>query len=435
MDEERRILRNGAVLAEGNVITEMGQLRDFKRGSSADIEIDAHDGLILPGFVNVHTHIAMTICKGLAEESSPARSSLYELMFPINNFLSKDDFYTMALIGGLQLLNFGSTCIGEIAVSAESAAKALDQIGLRAVVSELVYDVDLLKLRDGVYEYSSDRGDRTLKEAVRIVDMFSDGNRIKGAFGPLAPDMCTRDLLKKLVEIAQERNRLIKMHVAQSQVEMQQVNRMHNMRPVEYLHELGILSPRFIATHCVHVNNDEIRLLGQTKTNIAHCPWMIATRGMSAPLLQFLDERINVGMGTDNFFGDMLDCMRLAALVARIRTNQGSRPTPAELLEIATIRGAKALGMEREIGSIEVGKKADIIVVGVKKLHLAPDLNMISNLVHYGNGGDVESVIVDGRVLKEDGVVKSTNVTESLFRGQKTAERVWAKFNEFYGKK
>jgi 5-methylthioadenosine/S-adenosylhomocysteine deaminase len=435
MDEKRRIIKEGAVLVQDNIITEVGKMDEVKRNYSVDVEIDADGGLILPGFINIHTHVAMTICKGLAEESSPERSSLYELMFPINNFLSKDDFYSMALIGSSQILNFGTTCVAENAVSAESVARAIDQTGLRAVISELVYDVDLLKLRDGIYEYSPERGEKTLKEATRIVDILESDGRIRGVFGPLAPDMCTQDLLKKLLRVARERNKMVTMHVAQSQVEMQQMNKMYGMRPVEYLYRLGILSKYFVATHCVNVNDDEIQLLKETGTNIAHCPVMIATRGMTAPLLQFLDAGINVGMGTDNFFGDMLDCMRLATLIARIRSGQGSRPTPMKVLETATINGARALGLENEIGSIEIGKKADIITVDMKKPHLAPKLNYVSNLIHYGNGGDVKTVIVDGRILKKNGIITSIDLVKVLAESQKTAEEVWRRFYEFYGKK
>jgi 5-methylthioadenosine/S-adenosylhomocysteine deaminase len=305
---------------------------------------------------------------------------------------------------------------------------------LRAVVSEMVNDADLLEIRKGNYRFDTKIGESLLKKNVDLIEKWHGrGNgRIRCHFGPHAPDTCSPWLLKEIKALAEKMDLGITIHIAQSPGEVEQVVRREGKRPVEYLEAADFLGPRVIGGHCVHLDQKEIDILGRTRTHVSHNAAINARRGFIAPIRALKDAGANIGVGSDNMSEDMFEVMRIALLVGRIKTGNYEAFMPQDVMEMATRNGAKALGLGKEIGSLEKGKKADVILMDLKKPHLVPLMNVMGNIVHTGLSSDVDAVIVDGQILMEGREVKTLNEEEVLIRAQKTTERLWEEFFRKY---
>ncbi|MFN8558129.1 MAG: amidohydrolase family protein [Dehalococcoidia bacterium] len=220
------------------------------------------------------------------------------------------------------------------------------------------------------------------------------------------------------------------MHLAQSRAELEQVRNLHPGTSAEYLKEYGFVGPDVIAAHWSFCNGDDIALLADTNTSIAHCPTSSSRRGTSggAPIPQIEDAGVNISLGTDNMSEDMFEALRFGLMLNRGKRGNGERPAPADLFRWATRNGARALGREDDLGSLEPGKKADLCIVNVRKAHLTPMLNPLATLVHYGQGSDVEAVMVDGAVM-QDGKVLTMNEDDVIRNAQEAAAAAWKRFH------
>ena len=246
-----------------------------------------------------------------------------------------------------------------------------------------------------------------------------DNGRIRCHLGPHAPDTCSPRLLLEIKALAEKMDLGITMHIAQSSGEVEQVLKREGKRPAEYLEAVGFLGPRVIGGHCVHLSAAEIEILGRTRTHVSHNAAINARRGFIAPIRALKDAGANIGVGSDNMSEDMFEVMRIALMVGRIKTGNYASFLPQDVLEMATRNGAKALGLEKEIGALEKEKKADVILIDLKKPHLVPLMNVMGNLVHTGLASDVDTVIVDGQILMEGREVKTVKEEEILIRARR----------------
>jgi len=204
------------------------------------------------------------------------------------------------------------------------------------------------------------------------------------------------------------------------------VKRLYGKTPVEHLHSLGVLGENLLAAHCIHADDGDLRLIRESGMGILYCPRPYLANGVTVPLARWLDAGIPVGLGTDNVYHSMWETMRAAFYAARTRAAGGeAAPSFYDLLELATIRGAEVLGMEGEIGSIEVGKRADLQLIDLRDPHLTPTVDLTSSLVLYGSTSSVETVLVDGRVVKEAGAVTTVDADLCLTQAQELCEEVW----------
>jgi 5-methylthioadenosine/S-adenosylhomocysteine deaminase len=238
--------------------------------------------------------------------------------------------------------------------------------------------------------------------------------------------------LEEIRSLAEKMNVGITIHIAQSPGEVEQVIKREGKRPVEYLDSVGFLGPRVIGGHCVHLSQAEIDILGRTRTQVSHNAAINARRGFIAPIRALKDAGANIGLGSDNMSEDMIEVMRIALMVGRIKTGNYAAFMPRDVMEMATQNGANALGLGKEIGSLEKGKKADVILLDLKKPHIVPLINIMGNIVHTGLSSDVDTVIVDGQILMEGREVKPIKEEEVLMRAQKTTERLWEEFFRKY---
>ena len=434
VDPNRTIYQNGAIAwDESGTLVAVG-LSDDLCASYPDATVtDATGKVAFPGFVNVHTHTVLTMLRGLAEDLGP--HSLYGQMFPMKSILTPEDRYTMGLLGCVEGLRFGTTTITENYEGSTDVAPAIEQLGMRGVISEIVNDVVMTDIRRGIYRFSEEQADHQLQRSLDQIETWhgaADG-RIICQVSAHAPDTCSREVLQRMVDISEERDLGRHIHLAQTPNEVSQVELLHGMRSAELLDATGFLSPRTIAAHCIHIQPHEIEMIGRSGTTIAHCAVINGKRGKAAPIMGLEAAGANIALGSDNMSEDMVDVARHAMYTNRIREGIGVLPSSHDVIEWLTINGARAVGLEDKIGSLEVGKQADITVVDFRKPHLAPVFDPVANFAHNGIGADVEMVFVGGRKIVSDSEIQTVDTSEVIREAQLRAEDFWGRFEDQFG--
>ena len=428
-DSRKRILKPGALAIKEDRILDVGPQKELLETYPDFKKMDVREKAVLPGLINLHTHTALTVLRGVAEDAGI--QSLFKQMFPMTDLMTGQDRYTMALLGSLEALKSGATCIVENFHGMDDIVEAVEKIGVRAVVSEIVNDADLLDIRKGMYRFDRRLGEKLLKKGVDLVEKWhgKHNGRILCHLSPHAPDTCSPELLREIKKMSEKLKVGITLHLSQSPSEVEQVLSREGKRSVEYLESVEMLGPAVVAGHCVHLDQKEIEILGKTRTNVAHNAAINARRGWIAPITALKRAGANIGLGTDNMSEDMVEVMRVALMVGRIKTSDYSAMMPEDVFRMATTDSARALGLEREVGSLEPGKKADLVIIDMAKPHLVPLVNLIANFVHTGMASDVDTVIVDGRILMEGRIVKTVDEKEVMAEAQKTTERLWAEYD------
>ena len=436
MGPERRIIKNGSVVIEGKTIVEVGKAESLKRKYKADREIEAKGRLVLPGFINVHHHTqsSTTLGRGYHMENP---GTLYTMNMPMKELTPDEDRYYLGMAAILADLRMGVTFDADQDFREENIARAMADTGMRARLCEYLHSVDFQKtMREGRKVFDAEVEESTLKRGLKFIndwDGKADG-RITCDLAPHATDTCTPELLERVREYADKRGKMITIHLAQIPEEVEEIKKRYGKTPVEYLKDTGTLGPDCYAAHCIYVTDNDIKILAETGTKICHCALGMSLAGGTAPLIPWLEAGITVGLGLDDR-PDMIRYMQATLTVAAYRKTvhaQGYRPSAQKVLELATIEGAKVLGLEKEIGSLEPGKKADIILVDMRKPHLTPSIDPVANLVYLANGNDVETVVIDGRIVVEGGKIQTVDEMEMLRRAQEAGERA---FERIYKKR
>lgn len=429
MNPERDIIDCGAIAIKGNKIVGVSSTDDFQGKVNAKTTVNMAGKMVLPGFINTHSHTVLTVLRGEAEDKGG--NALYGLMAPSNKILAENQnmIYPLSMLGFSELVKFGSTTVVENHRHMENIAPAARDIGVRGVLSEISNDADLVKLYDDVYEYSSDIGEQSLQRGVDLVEKWhgQENGRIICQLSPHAPDTCSPNFLREISEEARRLDVGTTTHVGQKQLEIDQVKKMWGCGSVEALAETGILGPKFIGAHCILISEDEIKLMAESGATIAHNPAIAAKRGHTAPAAEIHDVGGNVTLGTDNMHGNIIEAMKFGVHCARVRTGDGEKWQPMEVLEMLTLNGAKAIGKEDELGSLEKGKIADIIAVDLNQPHLYPLINPIGSFIHNAIGSDVQWVMINGNVVVEDGELLTVDEKQVLKEAQNAADFTWRK--------
>lgn len=435
MDPERRVLPDGAIAIEGDRIAAVGERGALEAAYPTAERLDATGMVAFPGFVNIHTHTMLTVLRGRAEDLGA--DSLYGQMYPLRSLLGPSERGALGLLGLVESVRFGSTTTLENFVGLADLAPAAERLGARVVLSETVNDAVLPRIRTGAYSFSAEQGERQLAAALALADRWhgrADG-RIQVIMAAHAPDTCSPELLLRVKAEARRRGLPVTLHLAQTEQEVQQVERRHGCRSVELLDRIGFLGPDVIAAHCIQVTDAEIALLGRAGITVAHCAAIAAKRGRTARVWDMRDAGANVALGTDNMSEDIVEVLRHALVMGRIVRRSGTDPNPWAILEAATLGGARALGLEREIGSLEPGKQADIVLMDYRQPHLTPSYpdSVVPLLVHCALGSDVHTVLVAGRTIVEAGRVVTVDQAAVIREGQAAADLVWARFEAEHG--
>lgn len=399
-DRSGGILSNHAVVIEGNRIARMVPTQEL-RPAATDELIDAPELVAIPGFIQTHTHLCQTLFRGLADDLE-LLDWLQRKIFPFEAAHTAGSMYSSAMLGIAELVRSGTTTILDMgSVNHEDEViRAISETGMRAFVGKAMMDINDLypKLKEPTKE--------SLKSTRDLAERWhnSSGGRLKYAVAPRFVLTCTDTLLKEAREMsASFDGMLFHTHASENKNEVQAVRKRCRMENIEFLESLDVLSEKACLAHCVHLNDHEVALLQKTRTNVTHCPSSNLKLGSGfANIPRLLQHGINVTLGADgapcNNNLDMFREMRLTSLLQK--PVHGPKAMPAkDVFEMATIRGAEALGLEKEIGSIEVGKKADIVLLNLAQLWnpVIQDGDPYSSIVYSCGPENVDSVMIDGK--------------------------------------
>jgi 5-methylthioadenosine/S-adenosylhomocysteine deaminase len=413
MDASRRVL-DADVLVEGNRIKRVGRSDGRTAGRSKPTTIDCAGLVVLPGLVQAHIHLCQTLFRGLADDLS-LEAWLAQRIWPLEAAHTEASIHASAMLGAAELLLGGTTAILDMETvrHTNAAFEALESIGIRATAGKCLMDAPTNPV--GLRETT----DAALTESADLCAMWhgAAGGRLRYCFAPRFAPSCTGPLLRAVSDLAARAGATIHTHAAETPLELDTVRRETGHDEIAYLDSVGISGPGAALAHCVWVDKDDIAVLARQRTNIVHCPSSNLKLGSGiAPIPEMLAAGCRVGLGADgapcNNRLDAFTEMRLAALIQKPRLGPDALPA-IQALELATLGGARALGLETEIGSIEAGKCADLIVLDLDGPHAQPDdADLISRIVYSARAADVRHVIVDGKIVVRDGELKTAKVED-----------------------
>jgi 5-methylthioadenosine/S-adenosylhomocysteine deaminase len=431
VDDRDTVHYGAAIAVDGSKIAAIGPSADILAQYSAAERIDGRGKMVLPGFANTHTHLTMTLARGVFEDLSPPHKppfsgGLSPIPLPAMN---ADERRIMAQLGVLEALRSGTTFMLEDGSNLDDYAEALAASGLRYLLAERAFDRIGTEIGDPApFQLDRELGERHL---VNIEQLFGKWNnkaegRLRVAVSAWAPDMCSPELLRDLSALQKKLGTWTTIHLNQIWGEVAAVKAHRNLLPTEYLAELGFLNDKVICAHCRCMEAREERILGEARVIVAFNAAIAARRGLSPRIESLESHGCSITMGSDNMAEDMVEVMRTGLFMERIRRADGRQPTPEQALRWATRNGYRAFGMA-DGGWLAPGNKADLVVVDTKRAHLVPMLRAVSNFVHNGQARDVQSVMVDGCWLMRDGTVLTMDEPAILAEAQKVANASWSR--------
>jgi 5-methylthioadenosine/S-adenosylhomocysteine deaminase len=389
---ENRELAKGDVYIEDDRIVEIGNV-----SVEADIKIDAKKKVVMPGLINTHNHVANTILRGYADDM-PLEDML-EKTFSIDAKLTRRDVQLASLVGCLEMIKSGSTSFVDLFYWEDEIAKAVNTSGMRGFLGWAILDE----------EFTTQKGN-PIHNCDEFVRNHLDMERIVPIVSFMGVYVCSEETFLKGKELANQHKTLCHLHLSETRKEVYEHQEKHSARPVEWLDKIGFLYEDVLAAHCAWLTINEIKVLSNRKVKVSHCPvsnMKLATGGV-APIPEMMANDVTVSLGTDSCVSnnnmDMFETMKVASLFQKASRWDPTILDVQKVVDLATIDGARALKMEKELGSIEEGKKADVILVDMRSPNAVPfypDL-LLSHLVYSCNSGNVDTVIVDGEVLMKE---------------------------------
>lgn len=398
---------DGDALIEGSRIAALGPSLSA-RGAEV---IDARGQVLLPGFVQTHIHLCQTLFRGAADDLALI-DWLKKRVWPMEAAHTPESILASARLGLAELIRGGTTCAltMETVNHTEHVFRAVEAAGFRATVGKCMMDRG-----DEVPEALQENPEASIAESLELLERWhgaADG-RIRYCFAPRFAVSCSRELLERVAQLARQRGVLVHTHASENKDEIEIVERETGRRNIEYLNEVGLAAPHVVLAHCVHLNDDELEILRRTGTHVAHCPSSNLKLGSGiARVKEMIDGGISVSLGADgaacNNRLDMLTEMRTAALTQKAL--HGPEVLPAlRVLRMATIDGARAMGLESEIGSIAIGKRADLTLFDLAALRTTPCPDPVSTIVYAAEASNISNVVIDGRVVMRERELTTLN--------------------------
>ncbi len=407
----------------------------LKQFSDAEV-IDGKNKALLPGIINCHAHLSAAVARGFNEDFGfPNRAGL---KVQPERLVSEEERALMSVMAALHSIRCGTTTVMEYTSRIMSEAPALAKTGLRWVFAEGVNDrMDATVMSPESFAASeTPRFSAQLRDEgmQRVEDLFSawhnkNNGRIQVFPAVVHTENTSPELMHAIRDFAEKHEVNYTIHLNQTHAEINYMMKYHNVRPAEYLHRHDFLGPRLVAAHARYVNDNEIALLGKTQTIISHQAAMAANRGVSPPIPALRDAGCTICLGTDNNNNDMFAVMKVAMLTERILRNDehpGLLPQPEDILQDASLGGAQAIGQANALGLLEIGRKADVIILNTKQAHLVPSGRILSAWLHNGQPSDVESVMVDGEFIMRDHKILTVDEDSLIAEADKVGKRVWA---------
>ncbi|HEY6807356.1 MAG TPA: 5'-deoxyadenosine deaminase [Gemmatimonadales bacterium] len=427
LDPARRIVDADVRVADGRIAAFAPRGRGARRRTAGgERRLDCSGLVIIPGLVQAHVHLCQTLFRGLADDLA-LEDWLARRIWPLEAAHTRDSVYWSAMLGAAELLLGGTTAILDMETVRHTSAafEALEEIGLRATAGKCLMDAP------DAFAGLREPTDRALAEAADLCDRWhgAAGGRLRYCFAPRFAPSCSGALLRAVSDLAARAGAVIHTHAAETPVELELVQRATGQDELAYLDAVGISGPRAALAHCVWVDAAGIGRLARQRTNVVHCPSSNLKLGSGiAPIPEMLRAGCRVALGADgapcNNRLDGFAEMRLAALIQKPRLGPEALPA-AQALELATLGGARALGLEAEIGSVEVGKRADLVVLDLSGPHAQPEeADLVSRLVYSARAADVRHVLVDGRLVVQDGALTTADLDEIRVAAGRHARRL-----------
>jgi 5-methylthioadenosine/S-adenosylhomocysteine deaminase len=418
MDGKVGLVAQGSVAVQGERIIDLGPADDLSHWIAGQ-SIDARGGIIMPGLVNTHTHAAMTLFRGLADDL-PLMTWLNDHIFPAEAGLDYDKVLAGSKLACAEMILSGTTCFCDMYLFEEAVARAADEAHIRAVVGEVLYDFpspNYGPIEKG-FEYTAS-----------MMKTWHGHPLVGVAVEPHSPYLCAPQLLEKAAQLARENGSLLVIHVAETQSEVTTMKERYGRSPVAHLAELGVLGPDLLACHCVALDETDMTLMKEHDVKVAHNPEsnMKLASGV-APVPDLLKKGIVTGLGTDGCSSnnnlDLFAEMDSAAKLHKVHRLDPTVVDAQSVLKMATIEAAKALGLGEEIGSLTIGKRADIIVIDTAKPHLTPMYNPFSHLVYAVNGADVSHSVINGRLVMSERRLLTMDLDAVMASAIRIAEQI-----------
>lgn len=410
------IIDNGFIAIENDMISYVGV--NEPKSFNANRIIDGNKKLALPGLINSHTHCAMTLLRSYADDMH-LEKWLFDYIFPVEAKFTSEDVYWGSMLGIAEMIKSGTTCFADMYYFMDEVGKAVTETGIRACLSR------------GCQKFDSndENGEKRLKENIKLYNMYKNNDLINIFIGPHAVYTCIPEYLKECYHAAKELQTGLHIHLSETRIEVNNCIEKYGVTPIEHCYNIGILDDSVIAAHCVHPTEKEIDIIRDTRINVVHNPGSnLKLASGVAPVHNFLENGVNLCLGTDGASSNnnlnMFEEIYLAGIVNKGINYDASIVKAYDVLKMATINGAKALNFD-DIGSIEVGNKADIIILDINKPHFYPKHNIISNIVYSAQGSDVNTVIVNGKILLDNGEFTTIDFEKVKYNVDKVCSRIF----------
>ena len=408
------LVKSGDLAIDGQFIIKVADQGDIPSGWLPEKIISGENKVVLPGFVNTHTHAAMSMFRSYADDL-PLMKWLKEKIWPLEEKLTSEDIYWGTKLAVAEMLKSGTTTFADMYFMMDDVAKVVEESGIRACLSR------------GMTVFSAKEGLPESEAFVKKWHNTAEG-RITTMLGPHAPYTCTPDFLKEVSELADKLGVGLHIHLAETITEVEDISEKYGLSPIKLMDSINLFDRHVLAAHVVHVTDEEMDILSAKNVYIAHNPEsnMKLASGI-APIPTMLKKEINVSLGTDGAASnnnlDMLTEMRAMAFIHKVTTLNPEELPAGLALKIATINGAKALGLQ-DVGSLMPGMKADVICIDYHKPHMQPMHNIVANIVYAAQPSDVTHTIVDGKLLVENGKLTTIDEEELIANVKKCSERL-----------
>ena len=406
-------IKRADILVEDDRIKKIGYI-----DCDVDKIIDATNKIVMPGLINAHTHVGMSLFRGVADEEE-LMNWLTKSIWPVEDKMTAGDVYSASMLSAIEMIKSGTTTFNDQYFFEEETAKVAERLGLRAILSRCIIG----------------EGEAALQRIVEAEELYNNWHnkgdgRIKICVGLHAPYTCPPETIRRGIALADRLGTPIHIHYLETKDEVKQMNDMYDMTSTEYLKKAGMFNYHVMLAHGVYVDDESLETLREISGGIVHNPVSNQKLGSGiADIKKLRENGINIALGTDGQGStntlDMFEEIKTAAYLQKVTYNSAKALSGEDVIKMATIEGARVLGIDSEVGSLEEGKKADIIIIDTNKPHLCPIHNIYSLLAYSVNGADVETSIIDGKIVMENRVVANVDENEVMRDCRKVAENLF----------